>query len=324
MTKISVVIPCYNDSKSIMLLRDRLTAIFTGQLPQYDYEIIYVDDCSPDDTWSEIQQVCVIDHKCKGIRNARNFGLVRNSFSSLLYGNGDAVFLVFGDLQDPPEYLPEFIKHWESGNKVVVGARKNSYTSLILRLLRKFYYRMMEKLTKNKIVSGVNFFGLYDRSFIRVLEQIEDVQPVLNGIIAEYAGDLKVVDVTQDKSARGKSNINFWGRYDLAMMNLTSYSKLFLRMVTFIGVGFGLFGVLFSLWVFIQKVLYWDNYSAGIPALICGVFFLGGLQLFFLGIIGEYLLSINNRSMKRPLVVVSERINIDESQAEEANRAIRI
>ena len=312
MKKISVVIPCYNDSKSIIQMRERLVQIFTNHLPHYDYEIIYVDDCSPDETWSEIKKVCVNDAKCKGIRNARNFGLVRNSFSSLLYGSGDVVFLIFGDMQDPPEYLPEFVDHWENGHMVVSGARQNSYTGTILQIIRKLYYAMMERLTNNKIVSGVNFFGLYDKSFIEILKQIEDVQPVLNGIITEYARNLKIVDVVQEKSTRGKSNINFWGRYDLAMMNLTSYSKMFLRMITFVGAGFGLFSILFSLYVLVQKLLFWDNYAVGIPALTCGVFFLGGVQLFFLGIIGEYLLSVNNRSMKRPLVVISDRINFDE------------
>ena len=314
MKKISVVIPCYNDSSSISMMRERLTQIFLNQLQQYDYEIIYVDDCSPDNekTWNEIKRTCYVDKKCKGIRNTRNFGSVRNSFSSLLYGEGDATFFLFGDLQDPPEYLPEFIKYWEAGYKVIVGARQNSYTNLLLRLMRKFYYFIIEKLTNKKITSGVSFFGLYDRSFLQILEKIEDIQPVLNGIITEYAPNLKIIDVRQEKSARGKTNVNFWGRYDLAMINMTSYSKMLLRAATFIGAILGLISIMFSFFVFIQKLILWDTFSAGIPALICGVFFLGGLQLFFLGVMGEYILSINNRSIKRPVTVVAERINFDD------------
>jgi glycosyltransferase involved in cell wall biosynthesis len=312
MKKISVVIPCYNDSNSIAQMRKRLKRVFSESLPDYDYEIIYVDDCSPDNTWEEIQKVCVTDNKCKGIRNIRNFGFARNSFSALTYGNGDATFFLYGDMQDPPEYLPELVSHWENGHMVVVGARMNSYTGKFLSFLRNFYYNTMEKLTNKKIVKGVAFYGLYDKSFIDILDKIEDVQPVINGIIGEYAGNVKLVNIMQEKGGRGKSNINFWGRYDLAMVNLTSYSKMLLRTVTFIGAFFGFLSIAFSLFVFVFKLLNWDAYSVGIPALTCGVFFLGGMQLFFLGIIGEYVLSINNRSMKRPLTVIAERLNFDD------------
>jgi len=312
MKKISVVIPCYNDSKSIFQLRERLVKVFTEKLPQYNYEIIYVDDCSPDDTWEEIKKVCSQDKKCKGVRNVRNFGIVRNSFSALTYGSGDATFLLFGDLQDPPEYLPLFVEEWENGHQVVAGARQNTYTGVLLKIIRKIYYGLMEKLTNRKIASGVSFYGLYDRSFIDILKQIEDVQPVLNGIIAEYAPNLKIIDVKQEASVRGKSNIKFWGRYDIAMMNLTSYSKFLLRIVTLIGAVIGVLSIFFTTFVLIQKLVFWDTFAFGIPVIICGVFFFGGVQLFFLGIVGEYVLSINNRSMKRPITVAGEKVNFDE------------
>jgi glycosyltransferase involved in cell wall biosynthesis len=316
MSKISVVIPCYNDSKSIVQMHERLTAVFKNDLPQYDYEIIFVDDRSPDDgkTWGEIKRVCESDICCKGARNAANFGWARNCLSSLRIGTGDATFMLMGDLQDPPEYLPEFVKYWESGNKVVVGQHSVSYDSLLLRLARKLYYYIIAKMTGGKQFNKVTGFGLFDRSFIKLLHQIEDIQPVIAGIVSEYAGDVKVITVKQEKSLRGKSNFNFWRKYDFAMMSITATTKSLLRIMTFVGFTISAFSILFAMVSFIMKLLHWHDYPMGMPSLIFGMFFLGGVQLFFLGIVGEYVLSINNRTMKRPLVVFDEKINFDSGE----------
>jgi glycosyltransferase involved in cell wall biosynthesis len=333
MKKISVTIPCYNDSHSIRQMYQRLTKVFAGPLAGYDYEIIYVDDCSPDGgkTWAEIAVVCAADRRVKGVRNARNFGFYRNVFATLTYGSGDACFMLFGDLQDPPEYLPEFVKHWEAGAKVTVGQRSNSYSSPVVRLGRCVYYKMLARFSNNRQIAGISGFGLYDRSFVRILDDIEDIQPILTGIITEYVRDVKIVPVVQEAGGRGKSNLNFWGKYDGAMMSITSYTKTLLRMITFIGGIAGALSVLYGLFIVIYKLVNWNTFSSGMPSLIAGMFFLGAVQLFFLGIIGEYILSINNRSMKRPLVVVDERINFEagpeqpqtreQTQAEEETQA---
>jgi glycosyltransferase involved in cell wall biosynthesis len=311
--KISVTIPCYNDEKSVRNMYERLTAVFQNDLPQYDYEIIYVDDCSPDEgkTWSEIAAICAVDKRVKGVRNVRNFGFYRNVFATLTYGTGDANFMLFGDLQDPPEYLPEFVKHWEEGAKVVVGQRSNSYSSVVVRLGRGVYYKMLARLSNNRQIEGISGFGLYDKRFVKILDDIKDIQPILTGIITEYVQDVKIVPVTQEAGGRGKSNLNFWGKYDGAMMSITSYTKTLLRSITFIGGITGALSVLYGLFIVIYKLINWDTFSSGMPSLIAGMFFLGAAQLFFLGIIGEYILSINNRSMRRPLVVVDERLNFD-------------
>jgi glycosyltransferase involved in cell wall biosynthesis len=313
MKKISVTIPCYNDSNSIRPMYERLTKVFAESLAAYDYEIIYVDDCSPDDgkTWGEIAAVCAADRRVKGLRNVRNFGFYRNVFATLTYGTGDASFMIFGDLQDPPEYLPEFVRHWEEGARVVAGQRSNSYNSPLIRFGRRIYYKMLAKLSNNRQIEGISGFGLYDRSFVNILDDIEDIQPILTGIITEYVRDVKIVPVVQEAGGRGKSNLNFWGKYDGAMMSITSYTKTLLRMITFVGGIAGALSVLYGFFIVIYKLLYWDTFSSGMPSLIAGMFFLGAVQLFFLGIIGEYILSINNRSMKRPLVVVDEKINIE-------------
>jgi glycosyltransferase involved in cell wall biosynthesis len=311
MPKISVVIPCYNDEKSIVPMYERLCRVFTNQLSAYDYEIIYVDDCSPDNTWQEIKKICAADKRVKGMHNMRNFGFYRNVFMSMKYGDGDATFMIFGDLQDPPEVLPEFVEHWKKGYRVVVGARSNSYNRYFIRLLRGAYYKIITKLSNNRQIEGVSGFGLYDRKFVDILEDIDDIQPILTGIITEYVRDIKIVSTKQEKGGREKSNLNFWGKYDGAMMSITSYTKSLLRVVTFVGALIGLLSILYAAFIFVYKLLFWDLFALGIPALTVGLFFLGAVQLFFLGILGEYVLSINNRSMKRPVVVVDEELNLD-------------
>jgi glycosyltransferase involved in cell wall biosynthesis len=293
-------------------MQQRLTAVFSESLPQYDYEIIFVDDRSPDNTWDEIRKVCAFDTHCKGIRNATNFGFYRNCFATMQYGDGDAAFMLFGDLQDPPEVLPEFVRHWESGCKAVVGSRSNSYNKPLIRIARKMYYGMIAKLSNKKQIEGISGFGLYDRSFIDILPQIDDVQPILTGILAEYVKDICIIPVQQEKGGRAKSNLNFWGKYDGAMMSITSYTKTLLRMVTFLGGIIGMLSVLWAIVIFIWKLVAWNSFSGGVPSLIVGMFFFGAVQLFFLGILGEYVLSINNRSMKRPVVIVDEKINFNE------------
>jgi glycosyltransferase involved in cell wall biosynthesis len=310
--KISIVIPCYNDAKSVSRMHERLTQVFGNDLPNYDYEIIFVDDRSPDDTWEEIRKVCAADPKTKGIRNATNFGFYRNVFSSMKYGDGDAVFMIFGDMQDPPEILPEFVRRWESGCKVTVGSRSNTYSKKFIAFARKIYYKLVYALSHHRQIEGISGFGLYDRSFVDILHDIDDMQPVLTGIITEYVKNIEIIPVKQEKGGRAKSNLNFWGKYDGAMITITSYTKFLLRICTFFGIAIGVLSFAFAVLVIILKLTNWYTYPLGIPSVTVGMFFLGAVQLFFLGVLGEYVLSINERSMKRPLVVVDERLNFED------------
>ncbi len=323
MKKITVVIPCYNDEKSIHNMRDRLTKVFREQLSQYDYEIIFVDDHSPDGTANEISAVCAEDPKCKGIINAKNFGFSRNVFASLKYGDGDAVFMLFGDLQDPPENLPFFVERWEQGKKVIVGQKLHSGESWIMYSIRSLYYNIIGRFSTTKQIQHFNGYGLYDRDFINVIEQIDDSQPYLKGIVGEFAMDMDILNYEQVESERGKSNFNFNRYYDVAMQGITAYTKTFMRVATFIGCILGIISIIMALVVFILKLVNWNTYPIGIPSLLVGMFLLGAVQLFFLGIMGEYILSINTRSLHRPLVVVGRRINFDEPGKEKANEPNR-
>ncbi len=317
MKKITVTIPCWSEEKSVRQMYDRLTAVFKESLPQYDYEIIYVDDYSPDNTREEIRKVCAMDHHVKAIFNARNFGFTRNVFASLLYGDGDATFMLFGDLQDPPEILPQMVEEWEKGHKVVVGQKTKSAESKMLFAMRSLYYWLIGTLSNSKQIEHFNGFGLYDHSFIDVMKQIDDPAPYLKGLVAEFGMDIKIVQYEQALSLRGKSGCKFKTNYDVAMLGITSYTKILMRLATFVGAGLGVISALLALFVLISKLCNWNAYPYGTASILIGVFFIGAVQLFFLGILGEYILSINTRTMKRPLVVVGEKINFDEDKQKE-------
>lgn len=312
MKTISVTIPCWSEEKSIRQMYDRLMTVFHEQLPQYDYEIIFVDDYSPDNTRSEIRKLCAEDKHVKAVFNARNFGFSRNVFASLLYGTGDATFMLFGDLQDPPELLPQMVAEWENGKKVIIGQRTKGNENRLMYAMRKLYYKIMEKLADSKQIEHFNGFGLYDRSFINVLRELDDPAPYLKGIVSELSIELSIIPYEQAASVRGKSGSNFLKNYDLAMLGITSYTKILMRLATFLGAGLGIASGIFAIFVLISKLLNWNVYPYGTATIIIGVFFIGAVQLFFMGILGEYVLSINTRSMKRPLVIVGEKINFDE------------
>lgn len=311
MKKISVVIPCYNEERCVQEMYDRLTAVFADE-PNYSYEIIYVDDYSKDNTRACIEEVCA-EHPetCKAVFNARNFGFSRNVFQSLTYGDGDAAFLLFGDLQDPPEVLHDFLRRWEAGKKVIVGQRRSSEEGLLMQFARKMYYFMIEKLSDTPQIAMFNGFGLYDREFLDVIGEIEDIAPFFKNVVGEYGMDLEIVPYDHAVSRRGKSNFNFMKNYDFAMQGLTSSTKMLMRMATFVGMLVGLFCVLFSGFVLVNKLLNWQHYDVGEASVTIGIFFLGGIQLFFLGILGEYILSICGLVHKKPRVVVGRRINFD-------------
>lgn len=316
MKTISVTIPCWSEEKSVRQMYNRLVKIFKEQLPRYDYEIIFVDDYSPDNTREEIRKLCKEDKRVKGIFNARNFGFNRNVFATMQYGTGDATFLIFGDLQDPPELLPQMVEKWEQGHKVIVGQKSKSEESKFMYSLRTLYYHVIGKLSDSKQIQHFNGFGLYDKSFIDVMRQIDDPNPYLKGLVSEFGMDMCILPYEQAESLRGKSGFNFFKYYDVAMLGITSYTKILMRIATFIGAVLGIISVFLAIFVFVTKLLNWNAYPYGTASILIGVFFIGAVQLFFTGILGEYILSINTRSMRRPLVVVGEKINFNEEEEE--------
>lgn len=312
MKKISVVIPCYNEENSVKEMYQRLIAVFEKELKNYCYEIIYVDDFSQDNTRSVIKRICSEDKNVKAIFNAKNFGFHRNVFESFQYASGDCVFMIFGDLQDPPEMLPEFVKKWENGAKCIVGQRARTDEGWLMTLCRKMYYQLINSLGDKNQIQFMNGFGLYDRLFVEAISDVEEVSPYFKTIISEYAMDLEIVQYNQSVSKRGKSNFNFWRNYDFAMHGLTSSTKMLMRIATFLGLFVSLICMFFAIFVFVRKIIFWDAYPLGTASVTIGVFFIGAIQLFFIGVLGEYILSINEKVEKKPRVIVGERINFEE------------
>lgn len=314
MKKISVVVPCYNEENSIERLYEVISGIFQDKLPEYDYELILADDYSKDRTRQLIRKLCGMDQHVKAVFNMSNFGFSRNVFSALQEAQGDAVFLVFGDMQDPPELLPEFVRKWENGSKVVIGQKAASDESRFMSFMRKLYYRVIRNLSERPQIEEFNGYGLYDRKFIDILREIGDVQPYLKTVVSEYAPEYDKVLYHHQKSGRGKSNFNFYRNYDFAMEGITSSTKKLMRMATFIGAGLGIISAVYAISVVIRKILFRDAFPIGLASIMVGVYLLGAIQLFFIGILGEYMLSINVRTMKKPRVVVDERINFTSDQ----------
>ncbi|MGO0906037.1 glycosyltransferase family 2 protein [Clostridioides difficile] len=316
MKKISVIVPCFNEEKSVHKMSKIIKEMFENKLKQYDYELIFIDDYSSDNTRIELEKICRENKKIKAIFNAKNFGFNRNVFYSLTQGTGDAVFLVFGDLQDPPELLVDFIEKWEQGYKVILGQKLESKENKFVYILRSIFYKLMDKMSQIKQIQHFNGFGLYDRDFIKVIKKIDDPQPYLKGIVGEFGMKQSIINYNQEKSARGKSNFNFFKYYDVVMLAVTSYTKILMRIATFIGGFVGIISLVIAIIIFINKILNWNTYPIGVAALTVGVFFIGAVQLFFIGILGEYILSINTRTLKRPLVVVEKKINFEDGDVE--------
>ncbi len=309
--KISVVIPCYNEEKTVEQLYRLIVEIFQSKLKEYDYEIIFSDDKSSDSTRDLIRSICQRDQKVKARFNMSNFGFSRNIFSALQDASGDAAFLVFGDMQDPPELLPEFVKKWEEGNSVVIGQKEKSDEGIVMNMLRSLYYDVINWLSDQPQLKEFNGYGLYDHSFIEVIKEIDELQPYLKTVIMEYAPNCAVIPYHHHKSGRGKSNFNFYKNYDFAMQGITSSTKKLMRLATLLGAILGVISVAYAISVLVRKLIYGPAFPAGAASIMIGVYLLGAANLFFIGILGEYVLSINTRTMKKPRVILAEKINYD-------------
>ena len=304
MKKISIVIPTYNEIDNIALLVSELTEILEKELSNYNY--------STDGTRDEIRKLCALNKNVKGILNAKNFGQLNSPFYGITQITGDAVILMCADFQDPPRMILNFVKEWENGYKIVIGIKNKSKESKFMYLARTMYYKMIDKMADIKHIEHFTGFGLYDQKFIDVLRRLDDPTPYLRGIVAELGFTRKEIPYEQQQRKFGKTKNNFFSLYDVGMLGITSYTKIILRLATFIGFFVGVISFFLSIIYLILKLIYWDSYPAGTAPILIGMFFLGSLQLFFIGILGEYIMNINTKVLKRPLVVEEERINFDE------------
>lgn len=313
--RISVVIPTYNEEANVVPLAECIVKIMEKELPQYSYEIIFIDNHSKDQTQRLLRKLCEKNRNIKAIFNARNFGQARSPVYGMKQAYGDCVIRMCADFQDPPEMIVKFIREWEQGHKIVIGIKEASKEKKAMFKIRGLYYKLIRKITDIDHIEQFTGFGLYDKKFVDVVRKLHDSMPYLRGIIAELGFDYKTIPYIQPKRKAGKSKNNFYSLYDYAMIGITSYSKVVMRLATFLGFCVAGLSVVSGFVYLILKLLYWDRFSAGIAPLLIGMFFLGALQLFFIGFLGEYVLSINTRVLDRPLVVEEERLNFYEPES---------
>lgn len=309
MKTITVLVPTYNEEKNIPLIYGRLRKVFAESLGNYECRILFVDNSSTDSSQELIRGLCRNDESVCAIFNVKNFGFARSQFNGLREAEGDAVVMVYADMQDPPEVIPRLVEEWEKGAKVVCGVKRKSRENPLMFLIRRAYYRLIKRITEVDHIDQFNGFGLYDRSFIEILRKLDDNLPYLRGIVAEFGADRKEVPYEQDIRRGGKSSFHFLSLYDFAMLGITSYSKVIMHLCTIIGAFASFASIAVAVWTLVVKIVHWDTFAIGAAATQIGVFFLGSMQLFFIGFVGEYIANINIRTMRHPVVIEKERIN---------------
>lgn len=312
MKTISILIPCYNEEENVEPIARAVIEILDRELPQYDYELVFIDNDSQDNTRPILRQMCSQNPKIKAIFNARNFGQFNSPYHGLLQVTGDCVIAMVADFQDPVELIPKYVKAWEEGYKIVIGIKTSSRENPVMYWLRSCYYKTIRRLSDVEQIEHFTGSGLYDREFIEVLRRLDDPTPFLRGIVAELGYKRKEIPYEQPKRRAGKTHNNFYRLYDAAMLSVTSYTKAGLRLATFVGAISCTLSLLVAFVYLIMKLIWWDRFPAGMAPMLLGMLFLGSVQIFFIGMIGEYVLSINQRVMKRPLVIEEERLNFTE------------
>lgn len=310
--KIGIVIPCYNEQENIVGICKAVENEIINSLPEYDYEILVIDNCSTDNTRVLVREICKQNKKIKAILNAKNFGQFNSPYYAILQSSGDCVIPVCADFQDPVEMIPIFVKEWEAGYKIVCGIKSASKENKIMRFFRTCYYKVIKKLSSVEQIEHFTGFALYDKSFVDILRDLKDPTPFIRGIVAELGYKRKDIEYTQQKRAAGKTHNNFFTLYDAAMLSFTSYTKAGLRIATFVGFSAAILSFLVGVLYLSMKLMWWDRFPGGTAPTIIILSFLCSLQLFFLGFLGEYIMNMNTRLMNRPLVVEEERLNFDE------------
>ena len=308
MKTVSIVTPCFNEEGTIGIIYEQIKNIMDS-LPGYNYEHIFIDNCSEDKTVDELTKLARHDSKVKLILNTRNFGQIRSSNHALLQATGDAVIHLVADLQDPPELVPKFIKKWAEGYPIVIGQKKTTKDSWGMSVIRRLYYWLIDSIATSEQIKNYTGFGLYDKKVIDTIRSLKDPYPYFRGLISELGFEVAKVQYDQPARLTGLTSHSFYSLYDMAVLGITNHSKVPLRVATFLGFMMSILSLGAGFFYLAYKLLYWSEFELGAAPLIIGLFFFAAVQLFFIGIIGEYIGSIHTQVLKRPMVVEKERVN---------------
>jgi glycosyltransferase involved in cell wall biosynthesis len=317
---ISVVAGCYNEEENVRELYERVCRVFREELPDYAFEFILIDNASEDRTVEILKEIAREDKRVKIIVNNRNFGHIRSGYHALLQARGEAIVSMASDLEDPPELIPQFLRKWEEGYKIVLAQKRSSNEFAPFHMVRKLYYMIVSRLSETSLVKDVTGFGVYDRQVIDDIRKIGDPYPYFRGLICDLGYSRFLIPFDKVVRKRGFTKNNFYTLYDLAMLGITNHSKVPLRLATFAGFGIGIISFLVAMGYMVYKLLYWGNFSVGMAPVVFGIFFLGSVQLFFIGILGEYIGSIHTQVLRRPPVIERERINFDQPVHQDPRR----
>lgn len=307
--KISIMTPCFNEEGGINECYEKIKELFQTKLQEYDYEHLFIDNCSNDGTVSILKSIAIRDRNVKIIINSRNFGLSRSPFYGTLQATGDAVVPMVADLQTPPELIPEFVRKWEAGYKMVLGIRVGMNDGRIIGFVRNLFYRIIKRMSNIEQIEHFIGYGLFDKQIIKILRDLNDPTPYFRGMISEIGFEKAFVQYQQPPRRHGRSHHSFFDLLELAILGLTSYSKVPLRIMTILGVSLSVLSMFVSVGYLIAKILFWESFDLGLAPLIIGFFFFSSIQLMCIGLLGEYLAAMLDMTRKRPLVIEKERIN---------------
>ena len=311
MPLVTILTPCFNEEGNVRAVYERVKAEME-LLPGHDYEHLFIDNASTDGTVSILRELAGVDRRVKVIVNTRNFGHIRSPFHGFLQARGDAVMSCVADLQDPPELIPQFVQKWEEGYKVVIGIKAGSRESWIMARTRRFYYRLVAKLSSDvELVHNFTGFGLYDREVIELFRSTGEQYPYFRGLVSDFGFERAEIPYLQPGRHSGRTKNNFFSLYDMAMLGVTNHSKVPLRLATMAGFAISVLSLIVAFLYLVAKLMFWDQLELGLAPLLIGIYFFGAVQLFFIGVLGEYIGAIHTQVHKRPLVVEKERINFD-------------
>jgi glycosyltransferase involved in cell wall biosynthesis len=317
---LSVVTACFNEEDNVEEVARQVRAVMESLPPRaqpdggsepYAYEHLFIDNASSDRTVEILRGICAVDKRVKVIVNTRNFGHIRSPFHGLLAAHGDAVISIVADLQDPPEMIRDFVAQWEAGHRVVVGVKRESMEKKSMFFVRTLFYRLIDRLSEVPLIRNFTGFGLYDRVVLDTLREIDDPYPYFRGLICDLGYARAEIPYTQPARSRGVTKNHFYSLYDMAMLGITNHSKVPLRLAAMAGFALSIIALLVAVVYLVLKLTMWSTFNLGLAPLVIGVYFFGSVQLFFIGILGEYIGSIHTQVYHRPLVIEKERINFD-------------
>lgn len=311
MKKISLFTPCYNEEGNVYEMYKRVTEVMKT-LPQYEYEYILIDNCSTDNTPNILRKIASEDKRIKVIFNLKNFGPSRSGSYGFFQTSGDVSICFACDFQDPPELIPEFVSKWEQGNKVVWGQKDGSDESRMMYAIRCLYYKVIKGMAENEQYENVTGFGAYDKEVVDLLKKYAGPTPNFRNMISEFGYSVEFVKYHQPKRKAGRSSYNLFRYLNIAINDMVNTSKLPLRMATCAGAIVAVVSFIIAIFYLILKLIYWDVYDIGIATLVIGMFFIGAVQIMFIGIVGEYVGEILSRMSDKPMVIELERLNFDE------------